>query len=141
MRRLLNLEEFAQQLRLEGNEFADDILELVYLEEEVVEPYNGLCEEIAWAADGYSDPRDASRALGWLADRSQELDKIHALFSEQELIEGNAPDMISERFEELKNVEEILSRHGGWTEGDLQNALFALIDRANKLSNDLEYDL
>jgi hypothetical protein len=137
MMRPLTLEEFAQQLRMEGNEFADEILVLCSLEEEVADPYSELCDDIAHYAPQALKDKPA-KAVEWLGDRSNELDEIRELFSEEELGETSIAEAMRERIGELENVEEIMREHGGWTEGDLHDALFALIERAGK---PLEYDL
>lgn len=143
MIRPLNLEEFAQQLRVSGDyqeaEFADEILYLFDLDEEVAQPYNDLCDDIRHYAPEALKEQPA-KALEWLGNRSAELEEIYDLFSADELGGENIPDQIKERFEALENFEEIIRKHGGWTEGDLQDGLFALIERADKVSKQ-EYDL
>lgn len=144
MRRSQSLEEFAEDMRRKGDirdaDLADEILMLVDLEAEVAEPYSTLCDDLnSYAPEGLRDKPE--KAMEWLCDRSNELDEIRELFSAEELSEGGIVDAISERLDGLKNFETIMREHGGWTEGDLQDGLFALIERAGKLSNDLEYDL
>lgn len=134
----LNLLEFAQQLRLEGNEFADEILMLVNIETEVAEPYSDLCFDIELVAP---NGMPVEKAVEWLGDRSQELDEIRECFSEEAMAETSIPELIKELQDERDTIETVMREHGGWTEGDLQDALFALIDRANKAAPKLEYDL
>jgi hypothetical protein len=91
----LNLQEFAEGLRLQGCEFADEILALVALEEEVVEPYATLCDGLDhYAPDGLKNKPE--RALEWLGDRSAELDEIRACFSEEDMGDAGIPDLIKE---------------------------------------------
>jgi hypothetical protein len=142
--RPLNLKEFAEDMRRKGDirdaDLADEILALVDIEEEVAEPYSNLCDDLAhYAPEGLKE--NPAKAVEWLGDRSHELDEIRELFSEEELSETSIPEAMRERIDALANFETIMREHGGWTEGDLQDGLFALIERAGKLSNDLEYDL
>lgn len=138
------LEEFAEELRRKGDyrefEFADEILALIDIEEEVAEPYSTLCDDLNhYGPEGLKDKPE--KQCEWLGDRSHELDEIRELFSEEELSEHGIADAVKERLETIENFETAMREHGGWTEGDLQDALFALIERAGKLGNDLEYDL
>lgn len=137
------LKEFAQLLRVRGDfrevEFADEILELVELEEEVAEPYSELCDDLNHhAPEGLKDK--PAKALEWLGDRSALLVEIEEQFQKASR-EGDADDIVREVLDELNNVETIMREHGGWTEGDLQDALFALIKRAGKAPQPLQYDL
>lgn len=136
--RPLTLEEFAQALRMEGNEFADEILDLCHLEEDVADPYGEFCDDLAhYAPEHRGNP---SKALEWLGDRSQMLAEIETHLENSSIGPGDADDLVKQTLDELGSVEEIMREHGGWTEGDLQDALFALIERASKAPA-MEYDL
>jgi hypothetical protein len=135
--RPLNLQEFAEELRRQGNEFADDILMLIDIEQEVAEPYSTLCDDVAhYAPEALKE--HPVRAVEWLGDRSNELDEIRGCFSEEAMSESSVADLIKELQDERENIETVMREHGGWTEGDLQDALFALIDRTPAA---MEYDL
>lgn len=143
--RPLNAREFAEQLRLEGNEFADEILDLIDIEEEVAEPYSELCGDIEhYAPDKLKNTHNEhARTVEWLGDRSALLTEIEdQLRDDGREPEGtqDAGDIVKELIDEFGNFETIMREHGGWTEGDLQDALFALIERADKAPK-LEYDL
>lgn len=77
------LEEFAEELRRKGDyrefEFANDILALLDIEEEVAEPYSTLCHDIEHYAENFSNPDDAEKALEWVGDRSNLLAEIEEL--------------------------------------------------------------
>jgi hypothetical protein len=79
----LNLQEFAEELRRKGDwreaDFADEILALLDIEEEVAEPYSTLCHDIEHYAKDYSNPDDAEKALEWVGDRSNLLGEIEEL--------------------------------------------------------------
>lgn len=141
MMRPLTLEEFAQQLRIKGDyretEFADEILMLIDIEEEVAEPFSNLCSDL----DHYvpANPGKPDKQLEWLGDRSALLSEIQDELAKDDRT-GDVDDLVKELISEIGNVEEIMREHGGWTEGDLQDALFALIERAEKAPK-LEYDL
>ncbi len=135
------LEEFAQNLRITGDyrevEFADEILMLLDIEEEVAEPYSDLCDDVTYHAPKELK-KNPAKAAEWLNDRSAELDEITDLFPEAVLDGKDIPDQIKDMIDARDNFETIMRKHGGWTEGDLQDALFALIERAAKPP---EYDL
>lgn len=111
----MNAREFAENMRLSGDirtaDLADEIL--VALDSEpLVEQLESLIGDIShYVPDVLKE--EPERAVEWLGDRSQELDEIY----------------------------ELMREHGGWVEGDLDDALKALIERASKIENDLEYDL
>lgn len=137
MMRPLNLEEFAQQLRLEGNEFADEILTLSTVYDDVAEPYYGLCDDLEhYAPDRLKDK--PAKAVEWLGDRSALLETIEDQLR-QAGYDGDTDDAVRQVLDEAENIETIMREHGGWTEGDLQDGLFALIERADKAPQ--EYDL
>jgi hypothetical protein len=75
-----NLKEFAEELRRKGSgrevDFADEILDLLDIEEEVAEPYSTLCGDIEHYAKDFSNPDDAAKALEWIGDRSNLLKEI-----------------------------------------------------------------
>lgn len=81
--RPLNLKEFAEELRRKGDyrevDFADEILALIDIEEEVAEPYSTLCHDIEHYAEKFSNPDDAEKALEWVGDRSNLLAEIEEL--------------------------------------------------------------
>lgn len=121
-----NLEEFAQELRRKGDfrevEIADEILALIDIEEEVAEPYSELCGDLEhYAPDGLKDK--PAKVVEWLGDRSQELDEVRALFSEEELSESGVADAMRERLDELEGVTDILKGEGWDGDGDLVEAL------------------
>lgn len=131
----LNLEEFAQQLRMEGNRFADEILELVDLEEEVAAPYSTLCDDIEHYAKNYSNPDDAAKALEWLGDRSKLLEEIeHEL--DKAGYSGDIDEQVKGILAKLEDAE-LIVRAAGWKTGDFLDALQTLADRIKPL----EYDL
>lgn len=136
--RPLNLKEFAQQLRLEGNEFADEILVLTTLEDDVAEPYLTLCGDLEHYAKG-SGKKKHTQMLEWLGDRSNLLGDIEDDL-ERAGYDGDADDSIKGMIGTVEEIEDIMREHGGWVEGDLQDALFALIERADQAPK-REYDL
>lgn len=140
MMRPHTLEEFAQQLRINGNywetEFADEILYLFDLDKEVAQPYSDLCSDLEHYAPGHRG--NPSKALEWLGDRSAELGEIHDLFTPDELQGENVPDQIKERFDELKEIEATLTEQGLRGNGSLADAIFDLCERVPPAQ---EYDL
>ena len=139
--RPLTLEEFAQQLRIKGDyretEFADEILLLIDIEEEVAEPYSDLTAEVEHQVKDAPPMDTPLKAVEWLANRSNMLAGIEKHFEKVDM-KGDVDDLTRQVLDELGNIETIMEEHGGWTEGDLQEALFALIERA---APKLEYDL
>lgn len=133
--RPLNLEEFAQQLRLEGHPFANEILELANVQEEVADPFFDLCEELNHhASDTLKDKPE--KMVEWLIDRSDLLTEI-----EEELKkaghDGDADDSVREILGTLKAGEEILEEHG-WPGTNFLDALEKL---AEATPTPMEYDL
>lgn len=89
----LNLEEFAQGLRLSGNwreqEFATEILDLLDLETDVAEPYEELCGDIEHATPrGLRDAMTPAQQLERLTDRCAMLDEIETLLAEANRLTG-----------------------------------------------------
>lgn len=134
------LKEFAELLRINGDyrevEFATEILDLLALEDEVAEPYSDLCADLEHNAP--TDLKDSpSKALERLVNRSDMLGEIETYFENSSIGPGDVDDLTRQVLGEIENIETIMTEHGGWTEGDLQDALFALIERAAPM----EYDL
>jgi hypothetical protein len=140
--KLLNLREFAERLRRIGtsqeSDFADEILELVDLGEEIAGPYGTLCDDLEhYAPDHKGGP---SHKLEWLGDRSNLLGEIESELERartlQDPVSGDADDTVKELLGRLEEAEAILTANG-WTEGDFLDALQALADRPPTK----EYDL
>lgn len=141
--RPLNLQEFAEDMRRKGDirdaDLADEILSLIDLESEVAEPYSELCDDIAhYAPEALKEK--PQRAVEWLGDRSNELDEIRECFSEEAMAESSIPELIKELQDERETIEQLMRRQGGWTEGDLFDAILALIPDAAP-AKELTYDL
>lgn len=138
----LDLKEFAEELRRKGVgpeiEFATEILDLLDLEEEVAEPFNDVCTELDHYAPESLTGRP-QRQAEWLGDRANLLTEIEEQFRKAKR-DGDIDDVVRDTLDELANIETILRKYGGWSEGDLQDALFALIERADKAPK-LKYDL
>lgn len=136
----LTLEEFAEELRRKGDfrevEFADEILQLLDIEEECAEPYGNLCSDIEHYAKDFSNPTDAAKALEWVGDRSNLLKEI-----EEELDKdgrtGDTDDQVKALLETVAKLRDILGLEEG-TDEDIENAVQALVDRAPAA---MEYDL
>lgn len=135
--RPLTLREFGEQLRLDGNPFADEILELCDLDDDVSVPYSNLCDDLNHYLPEMKDR--PAKQLEWLGDRSALLSELQDELA-QSGYTGDVDDIVKEMIAELDDVEAIMREHGGWTEGELSDAIFALIDRAEKAPK-LEYDL
>lgn len=80
----LTLREFADNLRMSGDwreaEFADEILTLIDIEEEVSEPYGTLCDDLEhYAPEHRGNP---AKALEWVGDRSNLLAEIEEQLKE-----------------------------------------------------------
>lgn len=90
--RPLNLREFATQLRMEGNPFADEILDLLDIQADVAEPYSELCDDLEHYAKGRGAP---GKQLEWLGDRAALLADIEKQLREAGL-DGDADDEIRE---------------------------------------------
>lgn len=139
----MNAREFAENMRLSGDirtaDLADEIL-MALDSEPLVEQLESLIGDIShYVPDVLKEKPE--RAVEWLGDRSQELDEIRECFSEEAMAASSIPELIKELQEGRDDIETVMREHGGWVEGDLQDALFALIERASKIENDLEYDL
>lgn len=134
MMRPLTLKEFAQQLRAEGNEFADEILDLLDVEEEVAEPYGELCSDLEhYAPEHRGNP---NKALEWLGDRSNLLKEIEDQLKDDGR-DGDADDVIKEMLGTLAEAEEILEATGWPADGDFIDGIQALAERPAPM----EYDL
>ena len=142
----LTLKEFAENLRLSGSwremEFADEILQLITLEDDVAEPYSELCGDLEHAApDGLKEK--PAKALEWLVDRSDMLGEIEKALAEGECDVGSngnkvdADAAVKELLKILGSAEDILEDHG-WTSGDFLSGLAKLAENA---PTPLEYDL
>lgn len=141
------LEEFAQDLRIKGDyreaDFADEILALIDIEEEIAEPYGNLCSDIEHYAKEFSNPDDAAKALEWIGDRSDLLKEIEdALKDDGHEPEGTADtaDAVRELLGTMTQAEALLER-AGWPGTDFIDALEKLIERAEKAPPAMEYDL
>lgn len=136
----LTLEEFAQELRRKGNwreaEFADEILALLDIEEEVAEPYGNLCADIENYAKDFSNPDDAAKALEWIGDRSNLLADVEKQIKDANR-EGDVDDVVRELLGTLDHAEEILEAAGWPGNGDFIQGMQSLADRPAPL----EYDL
>lgn len=136
------LEEFAQELRRKGDwreaEFADEILYLLNLEEEVAEPYSDLCAELEYRApDGLKD--EPEKIVEWLADRGALLDEIEEELKERDREpEGTADtaDAVREALGTLDYIADTLDVNDAW-EGDMENSIKRLCERPKPM----EYDL
>lgn len=141
MRVFLNLREWAEQLRVKGTsrqvDFADEILKLIDLEDEVAEPYADLCEDLEYyAPDNLKD--DPAKTVEWLGDRSALLDEVRDKLNKHGLT-GDVDDEVRDLCEIMAAIEDMLEARGGWTEGDLLDALAALCERAERPAQ--QYDL
>lgn len=118
--RPLNLKEFAQQLRTEGHPFADEILDLIDIEEEVAEPYSELCADL----DHYvpANPGKPDKQLEWLGDRSALLSEIQDELAKDDRT-GDVDDIVKGMIADLTNVAEILEGEGWDGTGDIAEAL------------------
>lgn len=145
------LEEFAQQLRVKGDyresDFADEILMLLDIEEEVAEPYSELCHDIENLAPEHLKQTGVvnahSRTIEWLGDRSDLLKEIEdALKEDGREPEGTADtaDAVRELLGTMTQAEALLER-AGWPGTDFIDALEKLIERAEKAPPAMEYDL
>lgn len=132
----LTLKEFAQQLRMDGCEFADEIFDLIDLEEEIAEPYGNLCYDIEQYAKDFSNPDDASKALEWLGDRSNLLAEIEKALDEDGRT-GDTDDQVKAMLETLSNIHDIIGAADTATDEDLETLIQALAERPAPT----EYDL
>lgn len=137
-----NLKEFAEQLRLEGNDFGNEILDLLDLEEEVAEPYGTLCDDLRhYAPDDLKEKPE--KALEWLGDRSHLLAEIEEQLREAGH-DGDVDDVIKEIIGTLDQAEDILEAAGGPGDGDFIESLHGLAERAARAPEETEvmtYDL
>jgi hypothetical protein len=102
--RPLNLQEFAEDLRVSAPDFrtadfADEILELVELEKEVAEPYSELCVDLDNYAPKALEGKPA-KAVEWLGDRSNLLEEIEKLLEDAGR-KGDVDDVVKAMLEEL----------------------------------------
>jgi hypothetical protein len=143
--RPLTLQEFAEDMRRKGDirdtDLADEILDLLVLEEEVAEPYSNLCADLEIYAPVDMAERP-ERAMEWLGDRSNLLADI-----EKELKEanrnGDVDDVVKELLGTMEQAEAILEA-AGWPGGDFLEALQGLAERAARAPEEVEiipYDL
>lgn len=136
--RPLDLREFAEQLQREGCEWADEILQLLALEEDVAEPYSDLCAELEDHAPPHlkNVTNGPTRTVEWLADRSNMLGEIEEELKKADR-EGNADAAVKELLGTMEHAEDILEAAGWPGGGDFINGIQALADRPEPL----EYDL
>lgn len=140
------LEEFAQELRLKGDhrevDFADEILALLNLEEEVAEPYSNLCDDLNIIAPKALTDRP-EKQMEWVIDRSNLLTEIEDQLKEAKR-EGDPDDAVKELLDTLSDAENILEAAGWPGSGDFVDALQGLADRAARAPEEtgiMTYDL
>lgn len=139
MMRPHTLKEFAENLRITGDwrevEFADEILELITLEEDVAEPYSDLCSDLEHTAP--DDLKDKpAKALERLNDRSHLLGEIETLLKDAGR-DGDVDDVVKEMIGTLGDAEDILEA-AGWPGGsDFIDGIQALADRPAPMEFDL----
>lgn len=133
----LDLREFVERLRITGTnqeaDFADELLELLDLREEVAEPFWKLCEDLDhYVPDKKGKP---DHQLEWLGDQVAILDEIREELEKHELT-GDPDDAVKEVLETLDTAEDTLRNRGHWKDGEFLDALFTLAERSP-----LQYDL
>ena len=141
--RPLTLKEFAENLRMTGDyreiEFADEILDLLVLEDEVAAPYSDLCADLEHTApDNLKDKPE--KALERLNDRSHLLEEIEDHLKEAgREPEGtqDAGDVVKELLGTLGDAEDILEAAGWPGDGDFITGIQALADRPAPMEFDL----
>lgn len=151
------LEEFAQELRLKGDfrevEFADEILALLDIEEEVAEPYSNLCDDLNNVApEGLTDKPE--KQMEWVIDRSNLLGEIEKEIEEAAVlpttganglpIQRDTDDAVKELLAMLGDAQDILETAGWPGDGDFIEALNGLAERAARAPEEIEvmtYDL
>ncbi len=140
--RPLTLKEFAENLRITGDwrevEFADEILDLIALEEEVAEPYGDLCADLEHTAP--AELKDSpTKALERLNDRSGMLEEIEKHLSEfgKEKLARDPDDVVKILLGILSEAEDILEAAGWPGDGDFIDGIQALADRPAPLEFDL----
>jgi hypothetical protein len=131
----LNLQEYAEQLRLTGDsreiDFADMILQLLDIEEAVAEPFDALCDDLRNYADTLPEaptPKELSRAMEWVGDRSDLLKEIEAELDKDGRT-GDTDDQIKAMLETLENIRTALGLPDTATDEDLATHIQALADR------------
>lgn len=144
------LEEFAQELRLKGDyresDFADEILMLIDIEEEVAEPYSNLCADLENVAPGGLKDKP-EKQLEWVIDRSDLLGEIEDHLKEaghEPQGTDDAADKVKELLSILSEADAILEAAGWPGDGDLIEALQGLAERAARAPEEIEvmtYDL
>lgn len=131
------LQEFAEDMRRKGDirdtDLADEILELLDVEEEVAEPYFTLCDDLANYISGNLTPE---KAVEWLGDRSNLLAEIEMLL-EKAGHTGDVDDAVKELLGTLAEAEEIMKAAGWPGDGDFLEALREMTDPVARM----EYDL
>lgn len=144
--RPLTLKEFAQELRLKGDfretDFADEILALVELEDEVAEPYSNLCDDLnTTAPEGLTDKPE--KQMEWVIDRSNLLGEIEDQLKEAKR-DGDVDDEIKDLLATMAQAEALIERAGWPGNGDFIEALETIIERAERAPEEIEvmtYDL
>ena len=135
------LKEFAENLRITGDnrevDFADEILELITLEEDVAEPYSDLCADIEHTAPANLKDNHL-KALERLNDRSAMLDEIEKHLSEwTDKLAPDADDAVKILLGTLGDAEDILETAGWPGAGGFIAGIQALADRPAPMEFDL----
>jgi len=125
----LNLREYAESLRIQGNHFADEILRLCDWRDEVEPVYSRLIDDLEYYARGRDVPNDLEKQLEWLGDRSHLLDEIADML-DQSGRNRDVADEVRDLIDTVDILKALLIRKGHMEEGDdIYEAVAQLCDR------------
>lgn len=131
--RPLNAREFAEQLRLEGHPFADEVMDALD-SEATVDAYNELTDDLDHYAKSKGTP---ARQLEWIGDRSKLLAEIETALGDANRVR-DVDDEIKDMLTTLEQAEALLMQSRWLSEGgDLISALESVLGCAKPQ----EYDL
>lgn len=127
----LDAREFLDSLRMQGNEFADELLEAFDIMD------SGEYDNMRNAFDDLrklcpSEPVDPWRIVEWLIDQLDQLNSIRDILGNPS---GDLDDRVRDLFDTLGCAEECLQDRGHWPEGEFLDALARLAENEPKPYN------
>jgi len=125
----LNLREYAESLRLQGNPFADEILRLCDWRQEVEPIYLSLIYSLEYYARGRDVPNDPEKQLEWLGDREKHLQSVEDLLAESGR-NRDADDEVRDLIDTHDDLRTELQRRKLWNSEGLLDSVTAMLDIA-----------
>lgn len=144
MRTFLNLREYAEHLQIQGNEWAEDILENYDLREtlldEALDVYSDLrrlhpdSPQVGHYGVKLDDKKEVpiDRVVEWLSDQCALLDEMRDIcyqFGQTTDAFKGPENVLQTALETVAHLESVLKQHG-LTEGDISDRLEVLSARA-----------